>query len=119
MTSPLLKSFNKGFDLKLKYYLSGPMNGYEDNNFPAFQGACDALRGIGIKLLSPHEKQSESEYLTWAQYLNLDIRILMDCDGLILLKGWPKSKGARLELDIAMDLEYPIWYYHNYDLREM
>jgi hypothetical protein len=33
------------------------------------------------------------------------------CSGIILLRGWPQSRGARLELSTAVALDWPVYYY--------
>lgn len=47
--------------------------------------------------------------LTWEQVMALDIVDLLQCEGIVLLPGWRKSKGASLEREIAylrgMDIE--------------
>jgi hypothetical protein len=44
---------------------------------------------------------NDPEPLTWEQYLRRDIRVLLDCDGIALLPGWERSRGAQLEAHIA------------------
>jgi hypothetical protein len=39
-----------------------------------------------------------------------DIRQLMTCDAIYMLKGWEKSKGASLEHHIAKELGLEIYY---------
>jgi hypothetical protein len=38
--------------------------------------------------------------------------MLLDCGAIILLPGWPQSKGARNELIIAMMLNLKVYYYN-------
>lgn len=111
-------------DRSLSYYLSGPMKGYPDHNWPAFTEACEILRRTGLTIVSPHEvnpaanveaKLNPEKYPL--DYLRNDIiEMLNRCQSMILMKGWPKSRGVRLELDIALSLEWPIYYYHDYRL---
>lgn len=91
----------------MKVYISGPMTGYVDHNFPAFHAAADHLRGKGYEVVNPAEMDDPSathEELAaiphwW--YLRRDIRALMDCDAIYLLPGWRWSKGANLEATVA------------------
>ena len=94
----------------MTYYVSGPMTGYPANNTAAFDRACALLRDRGYQVVSPHEKVSEALGLTWEEYLREDIRHLLDCYGVVMLPGWPESKGARLELSIALALGMPVYY---------
>jgi hypothetical protein len=100
----------------MKLYVSGPMTGYDQHNFPAFEAAATALRALGHTILSAHEIKHPEEVhgggrLTWQQYLRGDVKEMCECDGIILLRGWNASKGARLELAVALGLELPVYYY--------
>ena len=43
--------------------------------------------------------------------MRADISALLECDTIVLLPGWPKSRGARLELTIAMELGMDVYFY--------
>jgi hypothetical protein len=81
-----------------RVYLSGPMSGIEDSNFPAFHTAAAALRADGFEVVSPAEIQEAG---TWELCLRADIRELCTCDAIALMPGWENSKGANLELHLA------------------
>ena len=86
-------------------YISGPMTGLPDLNFPAFHAAAQKLRGQGLTVVNPAEKEGEGDpNKTWSDYLKADIRLLLDCDSIYMLPGWQKSKGAKLEFHIAVEL---------------
>lgn len=102
-------------DLSLNYYLSGPMSGYPDHNYPAFEAACKDLRSMGMKVASPHEfttdeKPGDWEYL---DYINRDLEIIeKHCQGVILLPDWAGSKGVvQHELPLAQKLNLPVYLY--------
>jgi hypothetical protein len=81
-----------------RVYLSGPMSGIVDNNFPAFHRAAAQLRASGLDVVSPAEIQEAG---TWELCLRADIRELCTCDAIALMPGWENSKGANLELHVA------------------
>lgn len=81
-------------------YLSGPMTGLPDWNFPAFNAEAKRLRELGYVVVNPAEVNPDFE-LPWEECLRQDIKALCDCDTLALLPGWMDSKGAHLELHIA------------------
>lgn len=84
----------------MKIYLSGPMTGLPEYNYPAFHDAAKRLREQGHDVVSPAELHGD-DILTWEQYMRADIKALCDCDTLALLPGWESSRGAHLELHIA------------------
>lgn len=91
-------------------YLSGPMTGLPDFNFPAFNSAATVLRGEGLDVINPAE-HGVIDGWGWADYLRHDISLLATCDQIVLLPGWSQSKGARLELHIAQQLGMRVHLY--------
>jgi hypothetical protein len=101
-------------DTSLQYYLSGPMSGLPDYNFPVFAEAKKNIESIwNIKVISPHEILFEGEpgSLHWTAYMRGDLAALLKAGAIILLPGWPQSRGASKELDVALSLEYPVYFY--------
>jgi hypothetical protein len=99
----------------LTLYLSGPMTGYPEQNYPAFARAAAALRARGLTIVSAHETfhngaQGGDGKLAWAAYLRNDLKELLGCDGIILLPGWPQSAGAKLEFDVAVRLGCQVFF---------
>ncbi|MDB5056153.1 MAG: hypothetical protein JWM44_4203 [Bacilli bacterium] len=91
-------------------YLSGPMTGYEGFNFPAFHSAAADLRDKGFEVISPAE--IEHPILDWESCMRTDIRELMFANKVAVLPGWEKSKGARIEVYLAIDLGMEIIHAH-------
>ena len=83
-----------------RIYVSGPMTGLPQLNFPAFHTAAAALRKLGHEVVNPAELNPDPS-AAWDQCMRADIKALCDCDGLALLPGWEDSKGAHLEVHIA------------------
>lgn len=90
----------------MKLYISGPMTGIPDFNAPAFNAAAAELRAAGYDVINPADNGSD-ESKTWADYMRIDLRQLLDCDGMALLPGWSASRGARLEKYVATELGMP------------
>lgn len=84
----------------MRFYISGPMSGYPDQNRSQFTVAAQMLRERGYEVCNPIEFD-ESPGLAWSDYLRKDIRALMDCQGVITLPDWQESRGASLEVHIA------------------
>jgi hypothetical protein len=116
---------------KLKIYISGPMTGYKDYNYPKFEKIADKLRKKGYDVVNPssevkpmlsngkevtvdelHEMINNgeiSEKEAWRCFLRGDVVALMiKCNAIYMLKNWKNSKGARMERTNAkrMDFEY-------------
>jgi hypothetical protein len=93
----------------MTWYVSGPMTGYDDLNFPAFSYATTTLRSRGMAIVSPHENDIDGG--EWDDYLRHDLRLLSECHGIVLLAGWSKSKGAQLELFVALRLGLAVRFF--------
>lgn len=81
-------------------YISGPMTGLPDLNFPAFHDAAQQLRRLGFQVVNPAEINPDAN-MSWEQCMRADIKALCDCDTIALLDGWEASKGAHLEVHIG------------------
>jgi hypothetical protein len=54
---------------------------------------------------------------TWGDFLSRDVKIVADeCDGVVVLDNWFRSRGARLECFIAVNCNKPVY---NIDLQEL
>jgi len=91
----------------MTWYLSGPMTGLPEFNYPAFTKAAGALRAMGHTVVSAHEIDHGCEpgEKPWEDYLRRDlVEMLLNCEGIITLPGWSESPGARLEWHVAVTL---------------
>jgi hypothetical protein len=78
------------------------MTGYEELNFPAFHSAASNLRSKGYEVISPAE--IEQPIKDWESCMRRDIREMMFAHKVAVLPGWQKSKGARIEVNLALEL---------------
>lgn len=87
-------------------YVAGPMTGYPEWNFPAFEEATEALREHGFEVVSPHEIDLEDGFDPLSDGVDFDLRSALErdvaevlkADGLALLDGWEESSGATIEV---------------------
>ncbi len=100
---------NKTID-KPVLYLSGPMTGLPDFNRPAFNKAAEYLRKQGHTVWNPAEEFDPEFIYPRKVYMRRDIEALLKCESIVMLDGWEKSAGARLELEIARELEMNIFF---------
>jgi hypothetical protein len=93
-------------------YLSGPMTGVAEYNYPLFITTATRLRNLGYPIHSPSDYELTSE--DWVTCMRRGITDLMKCDEVALLRGWDQSNGAVLEVYIANSLKMPVhrveWY---------
>lgn len=101
-------------------YLCGPMRGIKELNHPAFFEAEEALKKKGYNVinparmdqelgLDPHNSQMDQEFIT--DCARRDIDAVFECDELVLLPNWEKSKGAKAEIAVARWLSKHIRLY--------
>jgi len=105
----------------LKIYISGQITGlnYQEAKGMFERGEREAISHFAIftsieniKVINPMklEHKPDSE---WEDYMQKDIDELLRCKGIYMLNNWKKSKGARVEHAIAVEMGFPIIYQIN------
>ena len=107
----------------MKLYIAGPMTGYPEYNFPAFDEAKERLEQAGYEVVSPADLDREMGFdpntTVWGkdklkEVFKNDIVHLMECDGVALLAGHKGSKGAQAETTIARWLGLTVMMAHDW-----
>lgn len=80
-------------------YLSGPMTGLPDMNYPAFNAAEARLTALGYDVINP-ARPGDSAW-GWTEFMRRALVDLSQADGIHVLPGWRNSKGASVEVFIA------------------
>ena len=88
------------------------MTGLPDYNRPAFDKVAAEIRAEGRTVFNPAEVGERDVIRSRSWYMREDIDALLRCDSVHVLQGWEKSEGARLEIEIARQLELPIVFIH-------
>ena len=94
-------------DVPRRLYLAGPMSGHPQHNFPLFNQAATLLREQGFEVFNPAENKDDGVLRSRAFYMWRDIPALMNSEAIAVLPGWHESRGASLEMWIAVDLDIP------------
>lgn len=96
-------------DLPTRLYLAGPMAGLPEHNFPLFNRVAAELRARGHSVFNPAENDDGGIRRDRSFYMRLDIPALLGSDAVVLLEGWQRSRGANLEVWLALDMGMPIF----------
>ena len=95
--------------MNTKIYLSGGIT--KVPNFRhVFKMAEIELKNWGWEVFNPCEFTIKISNPSWYDYMKHDIQYLCKCDSIYMLKGWWKSKGARIEWLLAKVLKIHILY---------
>lgn len=98
----------------MRVYLSGPMKGYPESNYPLFRHAAATLRAAGHLVYNPAEFPHDGPHETFplrkafAEYAKF---ICEDADAICLLPGWEKSLGVSAELALAKNCKLDVFYW--------
>lgn len=104
---------------KRKFYIAGPMRGYEYYNYKEFERVEDILKCFGFDVINPHridqlngiDVLSLPENTNWnliPQNLNMkqtiidDITAILSCTDMFMLDNWRNSVGATAENKVAI-----------------
>lgn len=110
----------------MKLYIAGPMTGVPYWNVPLFERVAAALREKGTECIVPIELDGSTyrdfcladptgrgkiqDGRTWGDFLARDVKCIADeVDGVVMLPDWYQSKGARLEVFVAIQTKKALW----------
>lgn len=97
-------------------YLAGPMRGYVQYNFPAFDVAKVELEVSGYRVINPADldracgfrADDKFDPANKSRFMLRDLAELSHCDGIALLDGWGSSSGVAVEVAYGQYLGLPI-----------
>lgn len=94
-------------------YIAGPIGTSTDARERFAKGAQEVAQ-LGYRPVSPLELCGGTTHVnachTWREHMIMDIRALLECHGIYLLRGWENSRGARLEKLIADGLDMMVMF---------
>lgn len=90
-----------------RIYISGPVTG--NSRYREQFGRAERLLALeGWKVCNP--VRNERDGMEWSWYLRRDIRKLLKCSAIYMMRGWTRSRGARLERTVASSLGMAVIY---------
>lgn len=93
----------------MSIYISGKITGLDlDVARSNFNAAEDELLTVGFSTINPMKECPYVEGKTWNEYMLDCIKLLFKCDAIYMLNNWMDSKGARIELSIAREMNIDI-----------
>ncbi|MCI0620298.1 MAG: DUF4406 domain-containing protein [Acidobacteria bacterium] len=94
-------------------YVSGPYTGRVDANTTAAVEAGRLLREHGFVALVPHiaivPMEAPDSPRGYAQAMRECVALMLRCDAVLMVAGWEKSRGARIERWIACRSGLPVF----------
>jgi hypothetical protein len=93
-------------------YLSGRITGIESEANILFNKAEKELSSKGYKVVNPMLISHDHDK-SWESYMKACIKSLCDCSAIYMLSNWQKSRGAKIEWQLACDLGLKVIFEDN------
>ena len=87
-------------------YVIGPVTGVAEGNRPAFEAARELLWDEGWEVELPHDTIAPDA--EWGAAMRQSITRMLANDAVAALPGWRRSRGAALELSLAVAMGMPV-----------
>ena len=96
---------------KKRVYISGRMTGLTQTEWQSnFARAEMKMKAAGYEVFNPALWSTMYSWLTYEEYLKLDLTALELCDAIYLQTNYEDSNGAKIELARAEELGLSIIY---------
>lgn len=94
----------------VKVYISGPISGHNiRKRVKEFMQAEQYLRDNGYQPVSPFANGVPAD-AKYGDHMRADLRMMLDCDAIYMLRGWSSSRGAVIEKKVAAACGLAIMY---------
>jgi len=95
-----------------KIYIAGKVSGEPIASCTKkFRLAQKEIESMGFDGINPFEVVMDFK-ATWNVAMKKCVKALIDCDAMVILPCWQDSKGAKIERQLAEDLDIPIFNYN-------
>ena len=86
----------------MKVYISGPISGHDiEERRAAFARVKAILEKAGHEVFNPMKNGLDQDAPT-SEHMKADIKALLECDCIYMMKRWNHSAGCQTELLVAM-----------------
>lgn len=93
-----------------KVYISLPISGLDlETRKDVALRAEIQLRGLGYDVFNPLGDGWVAG-LSQNEYMKRDLKALLDCDAIYMMKGWNHTLNCKLELDNAIAIGIDVWF---------
>ena len=108
----------------MRTYLAGPMRGFPQFNFPAFDEAARHLESLGHDVISPADLDRAAGFNPSIDHPNdafvrgalaRDLNAITSCEAVAVLDGWRDSLGASAEVAVARAIPIPVLHWRTLD----
>lgn len=79
------------------------MTGLPEFNYPRFNKVAKRLRNAGYKVYNPAEITGDDGW-SWEDYMKNALKMMLECDLVIVLESYESSRGANIEINLAKEL---------------
>lgn len=94
----------------VKVYISGPISGGNlKKREKAFDEAAVSLIVQGYKPVNPFANGLPAD-ASYGDHMRADLKMMLDCDAIFMLRGWSSSRGAVIEKKVAAACGMTILY---------
>lgn len=97
-----------------RIYISGKISGLNEQVArELFEAGAAYLRSKGAIPVNPFDLEADQSGKKWADYMLIDLPVLIKCHGIYMLENWTQSDGAQVEYIFAKKSD--LWILHQTD----
>ena len=94
-----------------KCYIAGKISTLPEAEYTAnFEQGEREVHALGMVPVSPLKLDHSVHDAEWVSYMKTDLRAMLECDCVYALRDWGFSKGAKIEIHLAISLGIEIVY---------
>lgn len=94
----------------MRVFISGKATGTTDYR-ERFAAAEVYLKSLGLEVVNPIAETSDiPEDAEWIKFMRRTIKCLVTCDAIYMLPDWRRSRGAKVEKQLAEGLGMIVMY---------